>query len=143
MGAGGRVAWVRPQPGTHRRPIPVAHVGRGAATAGAPVRVGRNNGESNMTGNQTPPNMQSVPVVAIGLEQVYATLLEVRDDVRDLKKEIGELSHDAADDEQRIRDLENDRISNGKLTGKLAGIAATLGVVGGGLFTFLLSQIGG
>lgn len=97
-----------------------------------------------MTGNQNPPpSMQGVPVVAIGLEQVYATLLEVRDDVRDLKKEIGELSNDSADHEKRIRELEQDRVSNGKLTGKLAGIAATLGVVGGGLFTFLLSQIGG
>ena len=90
------------------------------------------------------PNLTpGTPVVAIGLEQVYATLLEVRDDVRDMKKELGELSRDSQDHEQRIRDLENDRISNGKLTGKLAGIAATLGVVGGGLFTFLLSQIGG
>lgn len=96
-----------------------------------------------MTAPQSDPSMRGVPVVAIGLEQVYATLLEVRDDVRDMKKELGELSNDSADHESRLRSLERDRIANGRLTGKLAGIAATLGIGGGALFSFLLSQIGG
>ena len=91
------------------------------------------------------PITPGTPVVAIGLEQVYATLLEVRDDVRDMKKELGELSRDSQDHEARIRALETtqaeDRVSAGKLTGKLAGIAATFSLVGGAIFTFILSRI--
>lgn len=100
-----------------------------------------------MTGPQSDASMRGVPVVSIGLEKVYATLLEVRDDVRDVKKDIGELSRDSQDHEARIRHLEqaraSDRAASGKLTGKLAGVASTAGVIGGGLLTFLLSQIGG
>jgi len=88
------------------------------------------------------PNLTpGTPVVAIGLEQVYATLLEVRDDVRDMKKELGELSRDSQDHEARIRALENDRVGHGKLTGKLVGVASTASVIGGALFTFLLSRL--
>ena len=81
--------------------------------------------------------------VVVTLQMIYETVRGVEQTVQRIDTTLGEVVKDQADHEQRIRDLENDRVSNGKLTGKLAGIAATLGVVGGGLFTFLLSQIGG
>ena len=81
--------------------------------------------------------------VVVTLQMIYETVRGVEQTVQRIDTTLSEVVKDQADHEQRIRDLENDRVSNGKLTGKLAGIAATLGVVGGGLFTFLLSQIGG
>lgn len=92
----------------------------------------------------------STPVVAIGLEQVYATLLEVRDDVRDMKNELGELSRDSQDHEARIRTLEEKKAQQAALdelrvaiqslsrtVWALSGGAAVVGVVGGWLLKSL------
>ena len=78
--------------------------------------------------------------VVVTLRMIYETVRGVEQTVQRIDTTLGEVVKDQADHEDRIRTLEQ---SNGKLTGKLAGIAATLGVIGGGLFTFALSQIGG
>lgn len=78
------------------------------------------------------PNLTpGTPVVAIGLEQVYATLLEVRDDVRDMKGELGELSRDSQDHEARIRKIERDELD--KLRDEIASIKAKAYAASGAL----------
>lgn len=67
----------------------------------------------------------------VTLDQIYSTLQEVRDDVRDMKKELGELAHDSKDHEQRIRALE-------KLVWRASGAAALAGSAIGFMLNKLL-----
>lgn len=68
----------------------------------------------------TPAEAPSVVMVDQG--QIYALLLEVRDDVRDMKKDLSELAHDSRDHENRLRTVEAS-IPTG-LTERLSGVEA-------------------
>ena len=79
--------------------------------------------------------------VVVTLRMIYETVRGVEQTVQRIDTTLGEVVKDQADHEQRIRALENDRIGHGRLTGKLVGVASTASVIGGALFTFLLSRL--
>lgn len=54
----------------------------------------------------TPAQEPQPQVVMIDQSTIYNLLLEVRDDVRDVKKDVAEIKADSADHEERIRSLE-------------------------------------
>jgi len=60
-------------------------------------------GDLPVTNQQTPTQ---VSVVTIDQSTIYNLLLEVRDDVRDVKHDVAELNKDKVDHEERIRKLE-------------------------------------
>lgn len=79
--------------------------------------------------------------VVVTLRMIYETVRGVEQTVQRIDTTLSEVVKDQEDHEARIRALENDRIGHGKLTGKLIGVASTASVIGGALFTFLLSRL--
>ena len=73
----------------------------------------------------------TTPNAEITLKEVYDILVDVRDDVTTIKKELENTSKDVDDHESRIRALE-------RTIWKAAGGAAVLGAVGGWISKFLL-----
>lgn len=75
----------------------------------------------------------SQPGTAVIIDQatIYALLLEVRDDVRDVKAKVDELANDSHDHEQRIRVLET-------RVWKASGMAAVIASGAGFFLTRLL-----
>lgn len=71
-----------------------------------------------------PEQAAQVSVVTIDQSTIYNLLLEVRDDVRDVKRDVSEIRKDTEDHEQRIRALE-------ARVWKWAGAATVLGAGGG------------
>lgn len=90
---------------------------------------------------------QTPSVVVIDQSTIYNLLLEVRDDVRDVKKDLAELAHDSRDHEDRLRSVEAS-IPTG-LTDRLAGVEARVWKFMGGATVlgaasgFLLSRLFG
>lgn len=54
----------------------------------------------------TPDPQHSPAAVTISIAQIYATLLEVRTDVQDIKHSVERVGRETADHETRIRSLE-------------------------------------
>jgi len=80
----------------------------------------------------TPEQQPQVAVVTIDQSTIYNLLLEVRDDVRDVKKDLTELKNDSVDHEGRIRSLEK----------KVWG-AAGIGVAGGAALAEVMTRFFG
>lgn len=78
------------------------------------------------------PEQAPVPVSVVTIDQstIYNLLLEVRDDVRDVKHDVAELKEDKVDHEDRIRKLEERKtISPWQLWLALVGAISALGGV--------------
>jgi hypothetical protein len=76
------------------------------------------------------PAPPQVSVVTIDQSTIYNLLLEVRDDVRDVKHDVAELKEDKVDHEERIRKLEERKtVSPWQLWLALAGGISVLGGV--------------
>jgi hypothetical protein len=78
----------------------------------------------------TPAQDPQPQVVMIDQSTIYNLLLEVRDDVRDVKKDVAEIRADSADHEARIRDLEQRKfISPWQLWTVFGGGVTVIGAV--------------
>ena len=85
----------------------------------------------------TPPEQADVGVV-VTLQMIYEKVLGVEATVQRIDATLAEVVKDSEDHEQRIRTLEH---NSGRLSGKLAGIAASVSLVGGGIISLIVSQL--
>ncbi|HLS01750.1 MAG TPA: hypothetical protein VK054_07195 [Beutenbergiaceae bacterium] len=77
-------------------------------------------------------------VVVVTLQMIYEKVLGVEATVQRIDSTLAEVVKDSEDHEQRIRTLEH---NSGRLSGKLAGIAASVSLVGGGIVSLIISQL--
>lgn len=96
------------------------------------------------------PQNEPPAVVVIDQSTIYNLLLEVRDDVRDVKKDLAELANDSKDHESRLRVVEanipknlSQRVAELEAARwKLVGAGSVLGAVAGFLGSLLLRLLG-